>query len=171
MNFLWVVGGLAVVLLSGCTKTMSKETELDLSKCRAGYVAPNRAQLLSDLSAAEARWAKAAIRDYQYEAFSFAEPGFSAALRWTVRAGQAVSATPLNDRTTPPADLSQGVMEQRFNDVRTVVSDDRDASYCPFYTVNYDPADGHVTSYSSGFLSPYIADGGGGYTISAYTKQ
>ena len=157
------------LLLAGCATTNGGTVQAD---CLSGYRAPDLINLQTRLDAARARWASANTLNYRYELSFYAEPSPGGAYRYEVAEGRVTSVTPLTERTPTPSDPSFGSIPDRFDEVQRYINAERTrpAADCHFIEVTFDPADGHVATLDGGYLSPNIADGGGGYQITHFTR-
>lgn len=148
----WPASLLLPVLLGSCGL-------VEPSPCVSTYVRPDVAALTRDLNAAKARWQAAGTANYTYTQHS---TGFAPdlPLTVTVRAGQVVA-------VSPEGQTSLGTVEDMFGAISQDIAG-IPATDCYVVRASYDPADGHPTELSVSIERRQIADGFGGWRITAF---
>ena len=139
-----------------------------LNGCYSYYERPNFAALAQDLTTARARWKAAGIQDYRYDVNYFVIEGNPSALRITVKGGKVASVEVLGKSSGGQAPTGQTI-----DDLLTNLSGYISASGsqpCLYLTASFDIADGHPLSASYRNALDRIQDGGGGYSVSNFTR-
>lgn len=131
--------------------------------CVSGYVRPDSAALTRDLQVAQARWQSAGKANYTYtvQDTSFAMTG---PVTVTVRAGRVTATTPAGSYG------SQGTVEDMFRSITGAIGGIQTTD-CYTVSASYDPVDGHPLEVSVAILQKNLADGFGGFRITAFSTQ
>jgi len=86
-----------------------------------------------------------------------------------VRGGAVQSAEVVGDNPSGATPPSPGTVETLFRTISQTLTRQQ-TEPCPAVSANYDPADGHPTSFFSATLLANLADGGGGWTVLTFTR-
>ncbi|ULH16586.1 DUF6174 domain-containing protein [Deinococcus sp. KNUC1210] len=139
-----------------------------LNGCRSYYQRPDFTALQQNLTAARARWQAADIQDYRYDLASFVVEGDPSSVRMIVKGGRVASVELLGASVGGQAPAGQTI-----DALLTYLSDSLSSSGkspCLDLAVSFDAADGHPLSASSVNALDSIQDGGGGFSVSNFTR-
>ncbi|WP_425148333.1 DUF6174 domain-containing protein [Deinococcus sp.] len=152
----------AASLLSGCSYNQA-------NGCRDSYQRPDFSALAQRLAAAQSRWQAASIQNYRYDLARSLEPVSLPTVRITVMGGQVTAVDVLTQ--TPPGNptTAQGVtVGELLAELKAALA--RPLGPCTDLTMAFDPADGHPLRASFGNALDGLQDGGGGWTVSNFTR-